>query len=388
MSRKEQIKELLTFTKGEIQGIRVLIILIVILIVVNISLDYFPSVKQSDNTSFLQEVKEFNAGLTPLTDDDYESRLDKYITQRYDTLKLFSFNPNTTTNKQWTKLGLTNKQITTIDKYLSRGGKFYDKKDFQRMYGIRQKQYEILKPFIDLPDKSNYQQNYRQDNKQNDYYSDSYEELSSSDSSLYFNPNTSTPQNWEKLNFSEKQVNVIQRYFENGGKIFKKEDLLKIYCINEDKYNEIEKFIKLPKNEVQNIIVETKIDINTFSEQEFIARGGFWKYNAEKIIKYRIQLGGFYKKEQLLEIWGMKKEYYDKVSDDIVVSKIQLRKININFAEEEDLSAHPYLKYHNANAIVEYRDKNGSFKNILELRQKKILSQTMYDKIKIYITVK
>lgn len=393
MSRKEELKELFSFTSGEIKGIRVLILIIVIIMGSRIYFDLTSEEYIEDNTAFLKEIEEFNAGLIPIDDQTYENRLDKYILQRYDSLKLFNFDPNTTTHAQFIELGLTEKQIETIQKYISRGGKYYDKQDFQRTYGIRQKQYEILKPYISLPEKSSYSKN-NYDYYENDNYKQ-YEKnkyLNYKDSSLYFNPNKSNAQNWLNLNFSEKQTEIIMKYFQNGGVIYQKEDLLNIFCIDEEKLNEIKSFIIIETQKdklAQEIIkIPDQIDLNLYSEDEFYSFGGFWKFNAAKIVKYREMLGGFYKKEQLLEIYGMKKEYYYKITQTVTADKSKIKKININFAEAEELSKHPYIKYHNANAIIEFRNTNGAFTDIHQLRDSKILSQTIFDKLKIYLTVK
>ena len=113
MSRKEQIKELLTFTKGESQGITVLLVILFILIIGNFSITYFVSEKKYDFTEFEKEIADFEASLIPLKEDAYESKLDKYIIARYDSLELFKFNPNTTSKSDWAKLGFTKKQTKT-----------------------------------------------------------------------------------------------------------------------------------------------------------------------------------------------------------------------------------------------------------------------------------
>ena len=154
MSRKEQIKDLFTFTKGERNGVSFLFVIILILISLYLVLKFAVKQEEYDFLRFEKELKEFEASLIPKTEQEYLNRLDKYIQERYDTLELFKFNPNTANNKQWKQLGLSDKQISTINNYLSKGGKFDDKEDFKRIYGLRYKQYQILKPYIQLPDRN------------------------------------------------------------------------------------------------------------------------------------------------------------------------------------------------------------------------------------------
>ena len=66
----------------------------------------------------------------------------------------FEFDPNNTDSISWLKLGLTSRQIKTINNFLEKGGRFRIKKDLKKMYGFSEEQYNDLKPFIQLPDTS------------------------------------------------------------------------------------------------------------------------------------------------------------------------------------------------------------------------------------------
>lgn len=83
-----------------------------------------------------------------------ESWLAEQADQPKDTmpLKLFPFDPNTIGREEWRALGLTDKQIDGVDKYMSKGGRFRTKKDLGRMYSIKADQFAALEPFILLPD--------------------------------------------------------------------------------------------------------------------------------------------------------------------------------------------------------------------------------------------
>ena len=61
MSRKEELKELLSFTSGEKKGVLVLIALIVIVILVNIFVDFKSHNETADFKPFEDEVLAFEA---------------------------------------------------------------------------------------------------------------------------------------------------------------------------------------------------------------------------------------------------------------------------------------------------------------------------------------
>jgi len=394
MATKDEIKELFSFSKSESRGIIILSIILLLIIISSNSVGYFFENEPEDLSEFQADIKEFEASLVPKEEDSYLSRLDKFIIARYDTINLYKFNPNNLEQDEWRRLGFTDKQQKTITNYIAKGGKFYDVDDFRKMYGLRRKQFEILEPYIDLPKESSYPQEFRK----NKYYKkDKHErDVLKPDSLFIFDPNTASISEWKHLGFSDKQATSISKYLSKGGRFYKKEDLRKIYTVKEEQYLAVEEYIEIstdnketPKKKYEKKeYIQVKIYLNKFSEEEFVAAGGFWKYNAKNIISFRNKSGGFLDKAQLLDVWKVKKKYYEKIKNEIIIDKSKIIKIRINFADKKELSSHPYLTYSQAKQIVEFRSKHGFIKNIAILRQEKVISQTTYNKISPYLTTK
>lgn len=63
-------------------------------------------------------------------------------------VELFYFNPNTLDEIGWKKLGVKDKTITTIKKYISKGGKFYKPSDIAKIWGITPQQADKLIPYV------------------------------------------------------------------------------------------------------------------------------------------------------------------------------------------------------------------------------------------------
>ena len=66
---------------------------------------------------------------------------------------------------------------------------------------------------------------------------------------------------------------------------------------------------------------------------------------ASRIVRYRNLLGGFYAKEQLLEVYGIDSALFHQISPYILLEDDTLRKININTCGIKDLAVHPYVFY-------------------------------------------
>jgi len=377
---QETIKEYFTFNKKERNGILVLVIIIVIILIFNKTVALFDKPESINYTEFETQITEFKTFLIPKAEEEYIDRLDQYIIDKYDSLELFNFNPNTTTSENWLKLGLTEKQITTINKYLERGGKFYSKDDFQKIYGIRQKQYEILKPYILLPNAVTSSQTsdiVTDINKENEILTN-------------FNPNTASDTVWKSMGVSEKQISTIKKYLSKGGKFSKKEDLLKIYGFDQTIYSKIEPYLIFEEETlIEELIPETFdiIEINTATQEEIAKLFGEKDYYSAKIVKYRDLLGGFKDKSQLLEVYGLKEFTYNKIKEKITVDATKIVKIRLNFCEFNELNAHPYVDYETTKAIIKYRDNNGAFTNIDQLLKIEGITQEVLDKLKNYLTV-
>lgn len=64
----------------------------------------------------------------------------------------FPFDPNTIEREDWLALGLSERQVDGIERYMSKGGRFRTKSDVSKLYALTPSDYERLQPFILLPD--------------------------------------------------------------------------------------------------------------------------------------------------------------------------------------------------------------------------------------------
>lgn len=71
-------------------------------------------------------------------------------TERGRRVERFAFDPNTADSSQLRRLGLKDWQIRNIYKYRASGGIYRQKDDFARTYGLTQKEYRELEPYITI----------------------------------------------------------------------------------------------------------------------------------------------------------------------------------------------------------------------------------------------
>lgn len=61
--------------------------------------------------------------------------------------ELFSFDPNTATAADWQRMGLNERTSKTIEKYVSKGGKFYRAEDLMKIWGMPEGFYDRVKSY-------------------------------------------------------------------------------------------------------------------------------------------------------------------------------------------------------------------------------------------------
>ncbi len=101
---------------------------------------------------------------------------------------------------------------------------------------------------------------------------------------------------------------------------------------------------------------DEKVELNSADTTRLKQLRGIGSGYAKMIVSYREKLGGFYKAEQLLEVYKFSDETYQKIKHQLQVDTTLIRKIKVNTATVKELKAHPYISYYQALSIVENRE--------------------------------
>ncbi|WP_316824972.1 helix-hairpin-helix domain-containing protein [Pedobacter miscanthi] len=134
------------FSKGEFNGLLLLILIIVVLKAIPFIYGYIRPVEK-DDPGFLAKMQKIT-----VADEKYASNLRDRIENSYPekTTKLFNFDPNTLNAEGWQTLGLSPKQAKAIVNYTGKGGKFYKPEDLQKMYTISPEMYKKILPYVKI----------------------------------------------------------------------------------------------------------------------------------------------------------------------------------------------------------------------------------------------
>lgn len=108
------------------------------------------------------------------------------------------------------------------------------------------------------------------------------------------------------------------------------------------------------------------ISLNAADTADWKKIPGIGDTYSTRIIEYRERLGGYVRKEQLREVYGINEELYTRIAPYIQPDST-CNKVAINHLEFKEILRHPYLNYKQVQAIMNLRRKKGTIDSIREL---------------------
>jgi len=139
---------------------------------------------------------------------------------------------------------------------------------------------------------------------------------------------------------------------------------------------------KQPKKLEYEII---KVELNSCDSTDVLGIPLFGSKRAGMLIEYRDKLGGFYKLEQMKEVFVLQDFDIDFIEKYFYINKTKIVKIPINTASYAEMVKHPYLDAYLCKQIIKYREKNGNIKDLEELKKATNAYQELIDKLSHYV---
>ena len=215
---------------------------------------------------------------------------------------------------------------------------------------------------------------------------------------LYFslNINEADLQSLDILSVPDFLARRWVKYLENGGSFKRVGDVKKLYGMSEPLYASISKYLYVKKAEEKQhkpFLKENRafrcktIDINEADSAQWESLYGIGPYLAKRIITFRESLCGFVSVEQVKETYGLRDSVFQSIKTCLTIEKSLKPCISINYSNQEGLSKHPYVRYKLARAICLYRENNGLFQHIEDLKKLPMVNDSIYIKLLPYITI-
>ncbi|MBI1307649.1 MAG: hypothetical protein GC181_13685 [Bacteroidetes bacterium] len=225
-----------------------------------------------------------------------------------------------------------------------------------------------------------------------------------------FNPNKTKAVEFREMGFSSQRIHAIFTYKSEKGFFNSVSDFLSIDDFSAKEENLLQKFVDLrwDRETLTETVTETvtvtetetgtvtgtgkdfrkpelkPVNINSASIADLTQFNGIGNLLAERIIRFRDKLGGFYSPNQLYEVYHL---------DSAVVSFVKpylknfgvKQFININTTNADSMAKHPYIGKYLANRIIKYHEQHGIFNKPEELLNIYGVTPELYEKLKPYL---
>ena len=314
-------------------------------------------------------------------------------------IKLQPFDPNIADIEILTRQGLSKYAAKNLVKLRTTGWRAKRPEDLLRVYGIDSAMLYSIKKRIEFekPEQA------RRFNKSNE------ERRKETKQKPSFDPNTASYQDLLDQGFSKYATNSLQGYLETGARIQTKEDLKRIYGIDESLFLEISDRVKINSlSETVNLdssisislegVILDDFDPNIASLDELLSQG-FDRKTAYSLIAYRKKAGFFNDKEQLRRIYGMSDSLFESmesriqiVLESIVDTSLKDAKgsletrgdtlvYNLNKVTQEELLTITGIGPYYSKAIFEYGIKLGGYYSVKQLLEVPAFKEEHFEKV-------
>jgi DNA uptake protein ComE-like DNA-binding protein len=131
--------------------------------------------------------------------------------------------------------------------------------------------------------------------------------------------------------------------------------------------------------------LSVRIELNTADSARLTTVRGIGPVISRNIIRHRSRLGGFVRKSQLREVWGITDENFEAISAQFFIDTTVIQKINLNFASANSLRAHPCFTESMVGRILKERETKGGWNTLRELTDNDILLPDEAEKVAPYV---
>lgn len=198
-----------------------------------------------------------------------------------------------------------------------------------------------------------------------------------------FDPNTADSTALLRLGLSVWQVRNIYKYRARGGVYRSPDDFARLYGLTAGDFRRLRPYIRISPDFLPAAALPAagqprpdslrrpaklrpgeSLELNAADSAALTRVPGIGPYFARAIIRYGARLGGYVSPAQLAEIEGFPAEAvaYFTVTDP------SPRRLNLNTMTLGRLRRHPYISFHQAKAIVDYRRQHGRLASLADLR--------------------
>jgi len=221
----------------------------------------------------------------------------------------FIFDPNSATDEDWRKLGLSERDLRTIRNYVSKGGRFRKPEDLRRIYGFPDDAYLKLQPYIRIREdpRSHFQPTFFQRQNGSEV---AWHKSNRSGKTLMVRINSADSTQWESLpGIGPGYARRILNYRKKLGGFHQVGQVGETFGLPDSSFQRI-----LPYLVLDSLAAPLPILINTATAEELRLHPYVSFQLARVLVAYREQHGPFLKAEDIRRIDIITPELFMKLS--------------------------------------------------------------------------
>ncbi|MEP7268757.1 MAG: helix-hairpin-helix domain-containing protein [Saprospiraceae bacterium] len=299
--------------------------------------------------------------------------LEHPIVRKDHARSIYSFNPNNISFKELVNFGVSSKAAFNWTKYLEKGGRFKSLNDVKRVYGLSTEQLTMLSPFIQFSlapqaDKKKETPALKKVATPIDINAAEYGDLIS-------------------IGMPSSVAHVLLKYRMAGKVFYNMEELRKVYGLTDSLLAELAPFLLFADRPASVLKEPTfsnlQIDLNNTDTVELKKLTGIGSKLAQRILKYRDNLGGFYELDQLKEIYGLPDSTFQFIKPNLYISSA-IKTIQVNTTDFTKLY-HPYFDKKQASIIQNFIAAHKPIRSLEQLYDIRAFNTDFWKKLSPYL---
>jgi competence protein ComEA len=232
-----------------------------------------------------------------------------------------------------------------------------------------------------------------------------------------FDPNALNAEGWEARGVPHFVAARMVKYGQAAGGFKAKAQVKKMYGLDDSVYQRLAPFMQLPDEAPKRDYAANRpgpdgkfppfaagdaaatkfprkprnlqpFDLNQADTTQLMQIRGIGAGRAKWVVKYRNQLGGYVREDQLDEVFVLRDapDLRDSLKKyTFVAPGFAPKAVNLNTATFDELYLQPYIGKPRARLIVAYRQQHGPFKSVEDLKQIPILKPADIEKMRPYV---
>ncbi|MDQ2770149.1 MAG: helix-hairpin-helix domain-containing protein [Bacteroidota bacterium] len=232
-----------------------------------------------------------------------------------------------------------------------------------------------------------------------------------------FNPNALSAEGWEARGVPHFVAARMVKYGAAAGGFKAKAQVKKMYGLEDSVYQRLAPFMQLPDEAPKREYAGNRpgpdgkfppfangetapgkfprkprnlqpFDLNRADTTQLMQIRGIGAGRAKWVVRYRNQLGGYLREDQLDEVFVLRDapDLRDSLKKyTFVAPGFAPQGVNVNTASFDEMYLHPYIGKPRARLIVAYRQQHGPFHSIEELKKIPVLKPEDVEKLRPYL---